>query len=70
MIPKTFYHKCKICGQETGTSFNIGFHQVFICEDCARAITVQQVHWYSRTYLKDDDGLYISRKDKGKAENK
>lgn len=25
--------------------------------------------WHSRTYLKDDDGLYISRKDKGKAKD-
>ena len=30
------------------------------CEGCARAITTQQVIWYSKTYLKDDDGKYIT----------
>jgi ribosome-binding protein aMBF1 (putative translation factor) len=64
-IPKPFYHKCKICGEETTVRFNIDFNEVFICEGCAVAITTQQVVWYSKTYLKDDDGLYISRKDKG-----
>ena len=61
-IPKKFTHKCKICGEETNTSFNIDFNQVYICEGCAVAITTQQVIWYSKTYLKDDDGKYITRK--------
>lgn len=69
-IPKAFYHKCKICGEETNVRFNIDFDAVYICEGCAVAITTQQMIWYSRTYLRDDDGLSVSRKDKGEAEKK
>ena len=63
MKSNKFTHKCKICEDETNVSFNIDFKQVYICEGCARTITTQQVIWYSRTYLKDDDGKYISRED-------
>ena len=62
MKSNKFTHKCKICEDETNVSFNIDFKQVYICEGCARAITTQQVIWYSKTYLKDDKGRYITRK--------
>lgn len=39
--------KCKLCGDETKTSFNIRFKSVSICELCATSIFVQQAHWYA-----------------------
>ena len=65
--PNKFTHKCKICEDETDMEFTFHkwdnkFMRVYLCDNCARAITTQQVIWYSRTYLKDDDGKYIVNK--------
>ena len=37
--------QCKICNNITNVVFNIKFKAVPICEDCACAITKQQVIW-------------------------
>ena len=38
-------NKCKVCSKITLNGFNIDFKLVPICEDCANAITIQQVKW-------------------------
>jgi len=35
--------KCRICGEGTNIDFNIDFKPVAICENCAGAITKQNV---------------------------
>lgn len=37
--------KCKVCGERTRIAFNINLSATTICEDCANAITIQQVKW-------------------------
>ena len=38
--------KCKICGTETKTVFNIDFKAVPICENCSNSIFLQQATWF------------------------
>lgn len=38
--------KCKVCGDNTKTIFNINLKAVAICENCAAAIFIQQAKWY------------------------
>lgn len=37
--------KCVICGKKSEYFFNIDFNMVPICNQCANAITQQQVEW-------------------------
>jgi hypothetical protein len=39
---------CKICDKWVSTFFNVNFHRVPICEDCATAITIQQIKWWAK----------------------
>jgi hypothetical protein len=39
-------NKCKVCNSKTTTVFNINFKATAICEDCAKAIFIQQANWY------------------------
>ena len=39
---------CKICSSPTTSVFNIDFKAVHVCEDCARAIFIQQAVWYTQ----------------------
>ena len=36
--------KCKICGNKAEFIYNIGFKPTPICERCANAITIQNIH--------------------------
>jgi len=38
--------KCKVCGNDTLVYFNINLEATPICENCARAIFLQQAMWY------------------------
>lgn len=46
--------KCKICKRTTSTVFNINFEAVCICEDCARAIFIQQAMWYNKQTINNE----------------
>jgi hypothetical protein len=37
---------CVVCKNKTKIIFNINFKAVHICEDCAKAIFIQQAMWY------------------------
>ena len=37
---------CKICGKETKISFNIKSKKIYICENCAKSIFIQQARWF------------------------
>ena len=39
-------NRCEICNSETEVGFNINFKLVYICEDCASSIFLQQAQWY------------------------
>ncbi len=36
--------KCRLCGEVTEVGFNIKLKRVLVCENCANAITKQQVN--------------------------
>ena len=38
---------CKICAKKTNDFFNIRFVEIYLCEYCASAITMQQVKDWS-----------------------
>lgn len=40
---------CKVCGNKTNTIFNIKLKKVYICENCATSIFLQQALWYVET---------------------
>ena len=48
-------NKCKICRNKTGTSFNIDFKMVHICESCATSIFIQQAQWYANSRKRDNE---------------
>ena len=35
--------KCRICGKQTITVYNIQFRKQHVCDECANAITLQNV---------------------------
>lgn len=41
--PPTILKPCVICDYQTKNRFNINFNSMPICEECANAITIQQV---------------------------
>jgi len=42
---EVFRMECKVCGGLAVNRFNIDFDLVPVCEQCANAITMQQVEW-------------------------
>lgn len=36
---------CKVCGKETKTVYNIDLKATPICEQCGRAIALQEITW-------------------------
>lgn len=47
---KVAMKKCKVCGDPTDVSFNIGFKKTPICENCAISIFLQQAKWYTEQF--------------------
>jgi hypothetical protein len=43
---------CKVCKCKTKVVFNINFKAIYICEDCASSIFIQQAKWYIEQQLK------------------
>ena len=39
---------CSLCKEKTASTVNINFRQVYLCEDCANAIMLQQAHYLAR----------------------
>lgn len=46
--------KCRICGENTLSIFNIDFKMVHICESCATNIFLQQAVWYTKQEYKEE----------------